>query len=692
MKKKRLLTVILAATAVLCLYLLFPETKRNSPTDNQTNKTTDRIVTDGAPPTRWSFDTTETVNDSPPTRDKQRETSRSETDGLTIPGRVSFPGQASGETVTLDVTVLRIKTPLPDSIRNAIKSSGSGGELRGIIDTIFRNNNSAQLKDYLLGQTKKTIHTNTDGRFKLTNAPAGLYKIKSRDKRWKGHAESIVLETPDRIVPLRLNVRGNATFTGLVRTSSGRPIQGATIHLEGDTRVLRTNGKGNFTLSDIHPDRPLNFFSIHKPGFKPIEVDLPSLNPGEHRRRTFRLKKGNYLRVRYRTNAGTPVNKGAVLARRVYASGGSSPSESPPVVERLNNTGEAEFDNLQPGKYKFTLRSSPYLASPRVIAVDEHDSRTVSIPVSGGRAIELRYLDKTTGDTLTGIRPSVEVYTESGRLLKGGFELEGRTRNQTLRGYVHPRAHRLTIHSRPVNLKSYRPRTTHHTSVGNDTITIRLSPVPGQLEASTMKAYDLDIRDPNNPSQSVNWRDSSGGRYYIIDKKTGQKYQTGPLTASVARWPLQLPARPMLLYATIKLNETSYVMFTSLHSTSESQQYVKLIPRKPSIIHGTINRTPDNTTPSLVAGVDLIGITSSSNRVGSYIPTPLRSSVNPDGTYELRNVPAGHSLDVILGRGRTGNGHRTLNPGTPILHREPLETPRAGETRTLDVDLNLSGQ
>jgi hypothetical protein len=607
------------------------------------------------------------------------DTESSESLGLEIPGQVKFSAGSAGETVALRVTVLKIKRPLPSKFKERLKTVSAHLSVKEVLEKLRQTGISkSTVNRHLLEKITRTIHAGPQGQFTLVNAPAGVYRVESVDPMWKGTSSRAFLQLPENIRPLTLTLRPSGTVVGTVHTTDGRPLSEVEVMFEGSRATRETDEDGRFVVEGIHPDRPLNFFSLHKRGFQPIEVDQPPLKGRARREMSFTMKEGTYLEVNVLKPGGEPVRTGAVSALR--ADDRTMRDDIPKRVNYLNGKEQVRFEGLKPGSVRLGMRSSPFFVEPAVVGLEPGETKMVTLEAVPADTYILEYVREDTQKPVSGIVPSLEVTGKDDRVYPGKARVVGKLADGRYRIRVHPNAEELMVHSQPLNNQLFRSTTTRWTLPRSDTLSVEL--MPETVTESTpgdMAQYDLTFKGiPDS------LREGATGRLVILNANTGRivARRGGSLATD---WSIPLPNVPTTWYVSLRTDDGSRVAVKTIQpSRTSSPKTVTMKLGRPATVSGRL-RISGNDSRDLSVGVALQpphGPHTTSSRLSVHVPDDLRTTVDAKGNFTL-NVPA--RTDAYLVVVPTGS---EFSSGTELLLKRHLSGLSSGDTRDIPM-LNL---
>lgn len=645
------------------------------------DRSPDRSVDRTAEPSREATRPEWTIEPAPRTGEDTRPEapgSTVEDTGLTIPGSVRFAEGSGGDSVQLRVSVLAVRTPLPEVVRTRLAENPDHASIDELLEVVRREGIGPEELDRYVGERRTLgIHTNERGEFTLTRAPPGLYRIESRDPVWTGESGDVVLELPGNVRSLTLDVRGSKTFRGRVTDPDGNPLENVEVTFEGNARdPMRTSRSGTFVVGGVPPSRPINFLRLHKPGYEPISVSRPPLGDTDPGPVTFRMRRGTYLEVSVEDEEEQPVTSGVVELTRLEAPAKSS-GPLRPIVERIDDRGIASFAGVDPGSYALRLRSGNYFLPSKKVTLEPKEQRRIEAEAKRGRVVTVRYRDAVTGEAVEGIHPSVEAYDEAGEVLSNGFRLRNRPRKDRYRGLLHPEAREIVVRSRPSGNQPYRPDRSRFDLRNADTVTVEVEPSGGSASATGFVRYRLTLSGPVSDGALAEARAS----LHVLNRTTGRTVLERT-TGAAPEWPVPLPSAELLLYGTVTTPEGDYVVARELSPRpSGSEPRVTLELQRPATLEGRVNGSDDTAGVGTV-GVSLLdprlGVTGDRDHLYVDVPRPLTATVGEDGRFTVDNLPPDRRLHLLGVRSGTRLApgspliiNRSLSPFSPNEHREP---------------------
>lgn len=248
------------------------------------------------------------------------------------------------------------------------------------------DSNNAALSGATVTAAGLTTLTAANGSYALNNLPAGTTTINASLTGFQSGSASVTVVTATTTsAPTITLVSGSGTITGIVQSSSGTAISGATVGYGGGSTT--TNSSGGYTLTGV-PTGTVQLVASAS-GFQSVTQSV-TVNGGATSTANFTLIPVTAGSV---TGKVTNISNGAILAgATVTWSGGSATT---------NSSGIYTMTNVTAGSQNITASASGYLP------------RTSAVTVASGATVTLNFQLATAG------KITAKVVTSSGAAVAG---------------------------------------------------------------------------------------------------------------------------------------------------------------------------------------------------------------------------------------------------------------------------------
>lgn len=248
------------------------------------------------------------------------------------------------------------------------------------------DSNNAALSGATVTAAGLTTLTAANGSYALNNLPAGTTTINASLTGFQSGSASVTVVTATTTsAPTITLVSGSGTITGIVQSSSGTAISGATVGYGGGSTT--TNSSGGYTLTGV-PTGTVQLVASAS-GFQSVSQSV-TVNGGATSTANFTLSPVTAGSV---TGKVTNISNGAILAgATVTWSGGSATT---------NSSGIYTMTNVTAGSQNITASASGYLP------------RTSAVTVASGATVTLNFQLATAG------KITAKVVTSSGAAVAG---------------------------------------------------------------------------------------------------------------------------------------------------------------------------------------------------------------------------------------------------------------------------------
>lgn len=248
------------------------------------------------------------------------------------------------------------------------------------------DSNNAALSGATVTAAGLTTLTAANGSYALNNLPAGTTTINASLTGFQSGSASVTVVTATTTsAPTITLVSGSGTITGIVQSSSGTAISGATVGYGGGSTT--TNSSGGYTLTGV-PTGTVQLVASAS-GFQSVSQSV-TVNGGATSTANFTLIPVTAGSV---TGKVTNISNGAILAgATVTWSGGSATT---------NSSGIYTMTNVTAGSQNITASASGYLP------------RTSAVTVASGATVTLNFQLATAG------KITAKVVTSSGAAVAG---------------------------------------------------------------------------------------------------------------------------------------------------------------------------------------------------------------------------------------------------------------------------------
>lgn len=580
---------------------------------------------------------------------------------LVLPGVVEFVG-GQPEPVTLELHVQGVDTRAQDPPGNDLQSRRSN------LSPIAGQGPIPREETF-----KTTIRTDSSGRFRLDNAPTGLYRATLADSDWTGGRGTPQLITPRDTGPITVRARRFAKLIGTVTDGSGTPLSQASLRHSGSSSIHHTTESGSFAIERIRPNSTQTI-TVGESGFASKTITLSGIDPGEIRRRNIQLNRTGGLEVTVRSGSGGSIDTGNLRLTRVEQPDDENERYRTVAEVPLPRDGRNSFSDLRPGRYVVDYVGPQYFSEAKGLNVDAGETRTVTLRPRRMESVKIGVIDESTGRPLPFLVPELTAFDDDGNRLEPGFFLRDLTGAGLLSGYVHPemrRARAVIEHSRITN--SPRTFTFNRTDLPTVEFSVSTRPTNGSSQPATLK---LQLTDYPEDQQIT------GFQLFVVNRETRQLALARGGNPDVLKQPLSLPAGRYYLYGLVNFESTSPdVFYRTINLPPGKSVTQRLRPSGPATITGTLDR-PDRTNRLGVVPEPIQSQNSSDS--SPYFPGPLQTTVNPNGDFKLKLVPPGVGLNLLVLGPETDSDTES---DRPLMDRSvrPLGRNETHSLRTLNL-------
>lgn len=483
---------------------------------------------------------------------------------------------------------------------------------------------------------KRTLVTDTAGRFRIDNAPPGLYRVSLSDTKWYGRAGSPRIESPAGTRPLRVTASRYARLSGTVTGSNGQPLSGVTVNSSGRDPV-QTSESGTFVIDRLKPDPGTPVLKLSKDGFASKSVSLSGLTPDRTTNRTLVLEQNGRVIARVQSISGGPVDTGTLRLTGLNKNGGNRTVSE----KRLGATVPVTFSNVPPGRYAVDFLASRYFSQPVTVTVKPGQTRRLTLTPKPMERMKIGVVNRRTNQPLPFILPDLTIYDGENNKLEPGFFMQDLSPEGLMTGYVHPDMERGVA---VIKNKIVRGSPRKITFSRSDLPTVKL-PVSTRTTSSRTGGAPATVHLRTTPRLG-NRRTVNSVSVFVVNERTGElAVARGGLPDQFKR-PFSLPAGRYTIYGLVEFTEDKKRVFFKTTSPEPGSSIVERVTlRVPSGLEGTV-RSTDVPTDSLRVGVNLDS--NPSTDTVPYLPAQLQTTPGPDGSFRLSNLPPGVESTLLV--------------------------------------------
>lgn len=605
------------------------------------------------------------------------ETAQEETDPynrFSIPGQVIFPTDVTPQKVDLEVDIQLLKPENAEELaqrQNPIKYMlGQGGEDSFEQETITR-----------------TITTDEDGKFEITNAPPGLYGVTTADTAWSAKNRVQKIQAAAAVQPMKLEIARTSGLIGTVVDSDSNPIDSARVEYTTKDESIAVGRDGQFKLGTLEPNERIDHFKILKEGYEPYYFDESPLKPGELRRDTFVLQRGAQLRVKVRDTNGDPIRQGHLILNRaddleITSQQHLAAAHGGAKMASLQGEGQYTFANLRPGKVHVALRSSQFIPESRTVTVEPGGLSEITLTVRKGEPLNISLINESNGEPVTSIQPQLQVFDSDGNRLKPGYTIDTINDEGTIKAFLHPETDRFKIRARS-SIGRFKTKVKEFSA--NDLPDVELVLVPADTPEDDQPQTPPGLLSVETEG-SVDWSSVTKGQVYVLDKKSGQRVRGQAGSGNVLSEPIPLDLGEYLLYGVFERSESpslGFVQEVTIESKRPGKQPVEV--RETGRVSGTVTGLESQQYQKLKVGISLLPGGSGSDGSAPrsvYYPGAISTTPASDGSFTIENVPAGSNLSLhVLAK---SGAQLDVEKGS-VLATKSLPQLGPGESRDVSV-------
>jgi hypothetical protein len=202
------------------------------------------------------------------------------------------------------------------SIGGVVRDTGTGTPIAEVVVSVTINSRYANGTIYTSSDSKTiTVLTDAQGRYRLSDLPAGVYRVWARSKDLLGAsgAKMVNLRSGQDLASIDFSFAASGSITGRVLDQNREPIPGASVHLVSKEYssggvaylvrdVVRADDQGAYALRRVAPGRSFLLMAANRTAIPPISETPADL----------KLRKPSFVPTYY-PSAGDPEGAAPVV-------------------------------------------------------------------------------------------------------------------------------------------------------------------------------------------------------------------------------------------------------------------------------------------------------------------------------------------------------------------------------------------